>query len=94
MADLVEHPILSTFRAVVNPDSNDLLNFGSGADGTRYQFLSKYAPAFHCMVTALGLRYRRNHWGPINREEAEIKQAADEMLREVQELVDRSAQTA
>ena len=62
---------LLTFQNGVKPDSNDLGNFGSG-DGAKYQFLSKFAPAFHVMVTALGMRSLRQHWGPINREEVEL----------------------
>jgi uncharacterized protein (TIGR02594 family) len=78
---------LATFQNGVSPDSNDLGNFGTG-DGAKYQFLSKYAPAFHAFVTALGLRYRRNHWGPVNREEVELRSDADTMLREVQTLME------
>jgi hypothetical protein len=77
---------LPTFQNGVSPDSNDLGNFGSG-DGAKYQFLSKFAPAFHAMVTALGLRSLRQHWGPINRNEVELKAEADDMLWQVQELV-------
>jgi hypothetical protein len=78
--------LLTTFQNGVEPDSNDLGNFGSG-DGAKYQFLSKYAPAFHAMVTALGMRSLRQHWGPINRREVELRAEADDMLRQVQELV-------
>jgi uncharacterized protein (TIGR02594 family) len=77
---------LTTFQRGVTPDSNDLGNFGSG-DGAKYQFLSKYAPVFHAFVTALGMRSLRQHWGPINRNEVELKAEADEMLWQVQELV-------
>jgi N-acetylmuramoyl-L-alanine amidase/Putative peptidoglycan binding domain len=80
------HGFLTTFQNGVKPDSNDLDNFGTG-DGAKYQFLSKYCPVFHAFVTALGLRSLRQHWGPINREEVEIREAADEMLLEVQALV-------
>jgi peptidoglycan hydrolase-like protein with peptidoglycan-binding domain len=84
---------LSTFQNGCSPDSNDLGNFGSG-DGARYQFLSKYAPAFHAFVTGVGLRYLRQHWGPINRSEVEIKAEANEMLLEVQHLLsENSAET-
>jgi uncharacterized protein (TIGR02594 family) len=77
---------LTTFQNGVAPDANDLGNFGSG-DGAKYQFLSKYAPAFHAFVTALGMRSLRQHWGPINRNEVELKPEADDMLWQVQELV-------
>jgi hypothetical protein len=74
---------LDVFDNGVSPDGNDLGNYGSG-DGAKYQFLSKFAPAFHVMVTALGLRYLRQHWGPINRSEVELRPEADDMLRRVQ----------
>lgn len=74
---------LKTFQKDVCPDSNDLGNYGDG-DGARYQFLSKFAPAFHAYVTAIGMRYLRQHWGPINRNEVEIREEADTMLLEVQ----------
>lgn len=84
---------LRQFQYDVEPDSNDLGNYGSG-DGAKYQFLSKYAPAFHAFVTAIGMRYLRAHWGPINRGEVELRADADEMLLEVQHyLSDTSAET-
>lgn len=82
---------LGTFRFGVAPDSNDLGNFGSG-DGAKHQFLSKFAPAYHAYVTALGLRYLRQHWGPVNRKEVEIMPDADDMLKEVQEYIERAAE--
>ena len=74
---------LPTFSNGVNPDSNDLGNYGSG-DGAKHQFLSKFAPAYHVYVTAIGMRYLRAHWGPINRSEVEIKSEANDMLLAVQ----------
>jgi uncharacterized protein (TIGR02594 family) len=78
---------LATFRKGVSPSSSELGNYGTG-DGAKYQFLSKYAPAFHAFVTALGMRYLRQHWGPINRSEVELRKDADAMLREVQIIVE------
>jgi uncharacterized protein (TIGR02594 family) len=75
------------FQEGVTLDSNDLGNYGSGA-GAQYQFLSKFAPAFHLFVTAIGLRNLRQHWGPINRREVELLSESDEMLQEVQRLVE------
>ena len=80
---------LTTFQRGVSPDSNDLDNYGSGQDGTKYQFLSKFAPCFHVFVTAIGMRSlggESGHWGPLRRYEAELKSDADDMLMEVQEL--------
>lgn len=87
--------LLRTFQSDVTPDSNDLGNFGSG-DGAKYQFLSKYAPAFHCFVTALGMRYlggESGHWGPIRTKAAEIRKDADDMLFKVQQYLNAEAET-
>jgi len=81
---------LPTFQNGVDLDTDDLGNFGSG-DGAKFQFLSKYCPAFHAFVTAIGLRYLRQHWGPINRSEVEIRQEADEMLLDVQHLLSENS---
>src|SRR5262245_16950073 len=75
------------FREGVTLKSSDLGNFGTG-DGARYQFLSKYAPVFHALVSGVGLRNRRNHWGPINNKAAELRKDSDDMLRAVQEACD------
>jgi cytochrome c1 len=58
-----------------------------GSDGVEYQFLSKYCPAFHSMVTALGLRNLRKHWGPINRREATLNEQADQLFQAVESLI-------
>lgn len=84
---------LSAFQHGVSPDSNDLGNYGSG-DGARYQFLSKFAPAFHAMVTAIGMRYlggEDGHWGPIRRNEVELRKEANTMLLDVQDYLSRVA---
>jgi len=75
------------FKEGVTLKSSDLGNFGSGG-GAQYQFLSKFAPAFHAIVSAVGLRNLCNHWGPINRKEVELRRDSDTMLRAVQEAVD------
>ena len=81
------------FQDGVKPDADDLGNFGSG-DGAKYQFLSKFAPAFHAFVTAVGLRYLgggEGHWGPIRRREVEILAAANDMLLDVQHYLSEGA---
>jgi peptidoglycan hydrolase-like protein with peptidoglycan-binding domain len=80
---------LRQFQNGVKLDSNDLGNYGSG-DGAKYQFLSKFAPAFHCFVTAIGMRYlggEEGHWGPIRRREVEIRAEANDLLLEVQDYL-------
>lgn len=77
-----------SFGEGLSPSTSDLDTYGSGDDGAAYQFLSKYAPAFHALVTAIGMRRLRQHWGPINRREVSINSDVDAMLQDVQELVE------
>jgi len=84
---------LPTFQEGVTLKKDELANYGSG-DGAKFQFLSKYSPAFHCFVTGIGLRYLRQHWGPINRQEVELKIDADEMLLQVQHLLSEDSAEA
>jgi peptidoglycan hydrolase-like protein with peptidoglycan-binding domain len=81
---------LPTFQKGVKLDKDDLGNYGSG-DGAKFQFLSKYSPAFHAFVTGVGLRYLRQHWGPINRQEVELREEANDMLLDVQHLLSEDA---
>jgi uncharacterized protein (TIGR02594 family) len=75
---------LDQFREGVSPSGSDLSGYGS-PEGATYQFLSKYAPAFHVYVTALGLRHLRQHWGPINRNEVELVEEAYALLSQIEE---------
>ena len=80
---------LLEFQHGVEPDSNDLDNYGSG-DGAKYQFLSKFAPCFHVFVSAIGMRSlggENGHWGPLRKKAAELRPEADDMLRQVQQLI-------
>jgi hypothetical protein len=60
--------------------------YGSG-DGYDYQRMAKLMPLFACETTAIGLRCLRQHWGPINRKEVEIRNEADFMLQQVQGVI-------
>jgi uncharacterized protein (TIGR02594 family) len=75
-----------TFSKGLSPTQSSLSNYGNGAQGTQYQWLAKFCPAFAVAMSAVGLRVRRDHWGPINRYEVELKKSADQLLRDVQEL--------
>lgn len=79
---------LEVFSDGLTPTSNNLSCYGTGA-GARYQWLARFCPLYACATTALGLRLRRQHWGPINRREAEVRQAALDLLYEVQLLVSK-----
>lgn len=73
------------FREGVTPINGP--TFGSG-DAAAFQVLAKASPAFAAQAAGVGLRVLRNHWGPINREEAEVVPAADALFRQVQAIVD------
>ena len=77
----------SEFKIGLSPSANNLNSYGSG-DGIKYQFLSRFCPLFHVMVTGVGMRTLRQHWGPINRKEVTLKKEMDDLLKEVQELVE------
>lgn len=76
---------LSVFQEGLQPRETD--NFGSG-DGATFQRLCKTCPAFAVEAAAIGLRVLRRHWGPINRQDAEIRPEADALLKKVEEIVD------
>jgi hypothetical protein len=77
---------MNIFAQDVSCSSADWECYGSGA-GYDYQKLAKNCPAFAVETCAIGLRNRRQHWGPINRYEAELRLEADVMLQQVQDLV-------
>ena len=81
---------LKVFKEGISPTANNLNSYGSG-DGVRYQFLSRFCPLFHVLVTGCGMRTLRQHWGPINRREVTIKKEADALLKEVQAMVEAVA---
>jgi len=62
-------------------------DWGSGA-GRLFQNLCKTKPAFACEIAALGLRYLRTQWGPIDRREAELNGYVNQMFQVVQGVVD------
>jgi uncharacterized protein (TIGR02594 family) len=78
---------LPTFQDGIAPSASDLQGYGSG-EGASYQWLAKYSPAFAVMVTAIGARTLRQHWGPINRGEVDLMPEANELLLAVQELIE------
>lgn len=74
-------------EGIPSPEPDALINYGEGK-GKEFQRLSKSCPAFAAEYTAVALRNIRQHWGPINRKEVEIRLECDKMLLEVQEAVD------
>jgi uncharacterized protein (TIGR02594 family) len=83
----------AVFSEGVTPRAGDLDDFGSG-DGEAFQALCKSCPAFAVECAAVGLRTIRTHWGPINRQEAELRPEADSLFRQVQDIVDSAVVVA
>jgi hypothetical protein len=77
--------LLEVFCIGVGCDDGDWENYGSG-DGAKYQNMAKRCPLFAVETCAIGLRHRRQHWGPINRFEVEVRPEADQMFADVQRV--------
>jgi hypothetical protein len=78
---------LETFKHEASCSSSQWQCFGDG-NGYLHQEMSKYQPAYAAEVCGITLRNLRQHFGPVNRREVEIKPAADQMLKEVQDFID------
>lgn len=76
---------LDTFKAGVSCGSSSIAGSGAGAE---YQAFNKSCPAFAAEYAMVMLRVRRNHYGPINRKEAEVTSACNQMLKSVQDFID------
>jgi uncharacterized protein (TIGR02594 family) len=81
------------FSEGVTPHAGDLDDFGSG-EGEAFQALCKSCPAFAVEAAAVGLRTIRAHWGPITRQEAELRPEADRLFQQVQGIVDSAVAVA
>lgn len=77
---------VETFKKGVSCSETSWKNWGEG-DGFEFQQLSKKSPAFAVEFAAVGLRWRRRHWGPINTKAAELRRECDDLMREVQAIV-------
>jgi len=75
------------FKVGVTCSSADWQNYGSG-NGLKHQQMSKEQPSYAAQVCGLTLRQLRQHYGPINRKEAEVTTQVDDMLFDVQEYLD------
>jgi hypothetical protein len=73
------------FTVGVTGSDSEWSCYGSG-NGAMYQAMSKTYPQFHAEFTAIGLRYLRQHWGPINRREVELRQEAYELLVDLENI--------
>ena len=84
---------LDVFKDGVRPSAAslraNLRNFGSGK-GKEFQRLCKECPAFAAEFAAVALRHIRKHWGPIIRQQAQVRPECDALLRKVQAAIDAS----
>jgi len=77
---------LDVFKSGVNCSTSSISGVGIGAE---YQVFNKSCPAFAAEYAMVLLRVRRNHYGPIIRKEAEIVLACNNMLKSVQDYIER-----
>ncbi len=82
---------LSTFKEGASCGSSSTLGSGAGAD---FQVFNKACPAFATEYAMVMLRIQRTHYGPINRKEAELISSCNDLLKSVQDLVERDPQYA
>lgn len=78
---------LTTFGQGVSCSSDEWDCYGSG-DGYKFQQLCKSCPTFAAETCAITLRNLRQHYGPINRKEAEVRTEAYQMFDQVQSYLD------
>jgi hypothetical protein len=78
---------LSQFDDGVSCSSDEWGCYGSG-NGYQFQKLCKECPPFAVETCGLTLRNLANHYGPIIRKETELKQAAEDLFREVQDYIE------
>lgn len=79
---------MSVFAQGVSCGSSSWSSYGSGA-GYKFQETCKWSPVYAVETCAIVLRNLRQHYGPINRKEAEIRVDADTMFRAVEGYIRR-----
>ena len=77
---------MAVFAEGVTCNSSSWASYGSGA-GFAFQETCKWSPTYAVDTCAITLRRLRQHYGPINRKEAEIRGDADKMFKQVQDFV-------
>jgi len=86
---IIEAPqgYLDVWSEGVSCTSSEWKNYGSG-NGYVFQEMQKHIPTFAVECAAIGLRNLRQHWGPINRREAELRPNADLLFQQIETIVD------
>jgi hypothetical protein len=80
-----ERCFLDVFKQATNCGITSTLGSGEGAV---YQKLNLSCPAFATEYAMAVLRILRGHYGPINRKEAQVIPACNQLLKSVQDLID------
>jgi len=79
--------LVSIFSEGVTATNADMEIVGTGL-GALFQRQAKFNPLFAAEAAAVGLRSLRQHWGPINRREAEVRPEAIKLLNSIAVLLD------
>jgi hypothetical protein len=79
-----ERCFLDVFKQGVSCKKTNILGSGAGAE---YQAFNISCPAFATEYGMTMLRIQRGHYGPINRKEAEVIPACNQLLKNVQDLI-------
>lgn len=82
---------LATFKEGVSCSAQSVLGTGEGAD---FQAFLKRCPAFATEYAMTLIRILRAHFGPLNRQEAQVVPACETMLSQVQKLVESNPEAA
>ncbi len=80
--------MLAVFHEGVHCREQNILGTGHGAE---FQIFNKECPAFATEYAMTMLRVQRKHFGPINRQEAEVSPACKQMLEDVAQVVDSNS---
>jgi len=80
-----ERCLLDVFKEGASCTRSSILGTGTGAE---YQAFNKSCPAFATEYAMTMLRVQRSHYGPINRKEAEVVPACNQLLLSVQGYID------
>jgi len=78
---------LHVFAEGIWTTASNLETVGEG-EGAAYQWLAKFCPAFAVFSTAVGLRNRKDHWGPIIRKEVTLRSDVVDLLSDVESIVE------
>lgn len=77
---------LSTYKVGVTCSSTNMANLGTGA-GADFQSFLKSCPGFATEYAMVTLRVLRQHYGPINRLEAEVNSSCNQMLTKIEDFI-------